>query len=428
MSHNPKILLFELNEFSVDLLSEASKVLSLPYVQKLLEMQRVETWTDDTYESDFLEPWVQWVSVHTGQTSQDHFVKHLGDISHLDHLQLWEVLSKQGVTSGVWGPMNASRGIADQCLFFVPDPWTVSEEAYPDELGDFLSMIRYLSQNYLNKSVWTITKKVGKFLMLIAKWGLLGKLFAEMPQVIKNAVKFGAKNFIFISVADYFSTLLFLKYKERYNPDFTLLFLNSLAHLQHHHWKGRDYAGNEKLKYGLTYLDRILEKIFASMGENEKIVVTNALSQKNTNEEKPWVLYRQHDQESFLRAIGIKYRNVEPLMTHDAHIFFHTSKEAKEAKALLESASINGKKLFMTESYPDMPEKLFYRIDFTDEVDQTAVLSIGGKELHFFDLFASIVVRTGKHIPSGQLFTTLPVSQEMMYNHEVYHLIYEIYK
>jgi hypothetical protein len=127
-----KVLFLELNEFNQDLLIKSAHDLSLKNLEKLVSLHKMSTLTEDTYESDFLEPWVQWVTVHTGIPSTHHQIKHLGDVPHLGTEQIWEALSKKGMSSGIWGAMNASRGAAENCLFFVPDPWTVSEKGYPD--------------------------------------------------------------------------------------------------------------------------------------------------------------------------------------------------------------------------------------------------------------------------------------------------------
>ena len=113
-----KIIFLELIEFNDDLLRKASKDLNLKNIQKMLSLNHSTIITDDTYESDFLEPWVQWVSIHTGKPSSEHQIKHLGDVPHLGTKQIWEDLSDKGISSGIWGAMNASRNGADGCKFF----------------------------------------------------------------------------------------------------------------------------------------------------------------------------------------------------------------------------------------------------------------------------------------------------------------------
>ncbi len=214
------VCFLELNEFNLALLEEATRTWHLPHLAKLLQLNRAETHTDDLYESDFLEPWVQWVSVHTGVPSKKHKIKHLGDVPHLGTDQLWEQLSDRGITSGIWSPMNASRGRADKCLFFLPDPWTASERAYPEELNRFLDPLRYTSQNYLERSHATFFKKMRGLWHVVRERQLVGFCLRRLPGVIWNALRFGGEHFVFIAFAEALTTELFLRYRAEKSPPF----------------------------------------------------------------------------------------------------------------------------------------------------------------------------------------------------------------
>ena len=422
------ILLLELNEFNESLLREASGELRLKNIGRLLTFHKSETWTEDVYESDYLEPWVQWVSIHTGTPSSQHQIKHLGDVPTLKTSQLWEKLSEKGISSGVWGAMNASRNGSANCLFFLPDPWTASESAFPDELDALLTPIRSISKNYTNHSQFVLFHQI-KDLIRLFRMNRLGRgLVKESLSMIKNAILHRGKPFVFVSLLDILSTRLFLKYKERYNPTFSLLFLNSIAHLQHHEWKHRTIAVGDPLAHGFKKIDWILGRIFDQMGPNDLFIVTNALSQKNTWDEKPWILYRQIDHQHFLNAIGILDVVVESHMTHDAHLFFATSASAQKAREILQNVLILERPLFLVEAYPDEPLKIFYRIQFTDEIPLETAIQIFDRRYRFFDLFTAIVKRTGKHVQNGTLLCNRPLFSPQMFNHEICDKIVEILK
>lgn len=420
------ILLLELNEFNEPLLQEAGKELCLKNIERLLNFHKSETWTEDIYESDYLEPWVQWVSIHTGTPSSEHQIKHLGDVPTLKTLQLWEKLSEKRISSGIWGAMNAGRNKASDCLFFLPDPWTASENAFPEGLDALLMPLRSISKNYTHHSKFALLHQIGKLIRLF-KMNQLGQCLAkESLLMIKNALLYRGKPFVFVSFLDILSTRLFLKYKERYNPTFSLLFLNSIAHLQHHEWKHRKIAPDDPLAKGFKNIDRILGHIFNQMGSDDLLIVTNALSQKNTWDEKPWILYRQIDHQKFLQTIGIQDAVVESHMTHDAHLFFASSSAAQNAREILQNVTIQGAPLFHIEVYPDQPLKIFYRIQFTDELPPEASFQTLGQEHRFFDLFTAIVQRTGKHVQNGTLFCNHPLFPSRMFNHEICDKIVEI--
>lgn len=417
-----RTLFLELNEFSLELLEKAVNKWSLPSLEKILHFHKSKTKTDDLYESDFLEPWVQWVSVHTGVPSKKHHVKHLGDVPDLDQSQIWERLSKRGISSGVWGAMNASKKGAEKCLFFLPDPWTVSEMAFPEPLNGLLMPLRYISQNYGEKKIFALLKELKTLFKFLAKEKKLGLILKKLPSFIKRLFLYRAKPFVFITFLEEISTEIFLEYDKKYLSDISFLFLNSLAHLQHHLWPEDSFSPSSPMAYGLKVIDQILGKLLTRF-EKDRIVIINALSQRSTENDPPWVLYRQRDQKKFLKAIGIQKVRVEEHMTHDAHLFFEEEKELEKAYISLKETKIKGESLFHVERYQDQPKKLFYKIIFTDVLEENAQFEISGKSFAFFKLFRKIVQRRGKHIPIGDLFCNEKIFPEELYNHEIaFHL------
>lgn len=411
-----KIFLLELNEFNKDKLAQAAQMFDLKNIKKVLSWTSYETFTADTYESHFLEPWVQWVSVHTGRPSSEHQVKHLGDSPPSEFSQIWQKLSDAGFTSGIFGAMNARRGQAPLNQFFLPDPWTASEKAFPDELNLLLTPIRNISKHYVNPSKKEIFKALEGAIRLFYKQGVLVKLIAELPRLIKQIVEHKARAFVFIAFLEYALTLLFLSYKKKYRPDFTLLFINTLAHLQHHHWHEGPLKKKDPLTFGYRCIDKILGLLLANQSQDEVFFIANALSQTSTEMEAPWILYRPKSHEKFLKAIGVYPLKIQEHMTHDAHLVFQTKEQAKEAAFRLKSVTVNGLPLFVVESYDDQP-RLFYRLEFTDPLDPSALLTTPDKTLPFFDYYKKIVQRTGKHIPKGDLISSIPLNFSQIPNH-----------
>jgi hypothetical protein len=69
------MLLIELNEFNRELLQNIADTRGLTHLKRVLGWSRASTFTSDEYDTGFLEPWVQWVSVHTGVPSGQHGVR-----------------------------------------------------------------------------------------------------------------------------------------------------------------------------------------------------------------------------------------------------------------------------------------------------------------------------------------------------------------
>ena len=422
-----RLTLFELNEYNVGLLRQGASVFNLSNLKKILALNELETRMDDTYESDYLEPWSQWVSVHTGSPSQQHKIKHLGDVPSLGRKQLWEELSEKGITSGIWGAMNASRGQASHCLFFLPDPWTYSEPGFPVQIKKMLQLPRYLAKNYGQLSALKILKYVPAFLTALLSPPILVRLLKELPSFCSSLIRYKGAHFVYICFADLVLSDVFLVFKKKYDPQFSVIFLNSLAHTQHHHWVKEDISQNDKLKYCLINIDKIFGRFLKEL-ESEALIVFNGLSQKNTAQEPSWNLYRQFDQMTFLRAMNLNPTKVESLMTHDAHVFFETQAQAQSAYKILSDIRIEQQPLFLVEIYKEDPLRLFYRLVFTDEVSMDAHFVCSGVPHRFGDHFSKIVQRTGKHIPLATAFTNLKPQVSPVYNHDIYDLVVDFFE
>lgn len=418
------MLLIELNEFNYALVRRIASTRKLKTLSHLLEWDRSATTTEDRSDSEFLEPWAQWVSVHTGAQCTDHGIKHLGDVPDLARTQLWERLDQLKVTTGVWGVMNGSRRDATQCAFFLPDPWTFTEAAYPASIQPLLDLPRYLARNYLQLSNLHIAKLFGGFLGAVI--GSVGwRQFLQSLWVLRDGIiEFGARHLVFIAWFEYVSTLAFLHFYRRHRPDFALLFINTIAHAQHHYWRHPE-NGSREIAFALKVLDRILAKVLAAVPSTHAVIVTNALSQKNTNDEPAWILYRQKDPHAFVQAAGLNAESVEPLMTYDAHLVFRSAKDAGDAFVALSEATIEGTRAFLVEQNRLDPSRLFYRLDFAAKCKADAVLLINGRAMPFFQWFALVVQRTGRHIPSGVALSRGIRVPKKLQNHELFGVIVE---
>ena len=414
-----KLTLVALNEFSVEFLSFAEANAKFPNIQKLLSSKYSETWTEDAVERHDLDPWVQWVSIHTGIDSSCHGIRHLGDVPNLAIKQLWETMSLHGYSSGIWGAMNASRGEADRCQFFLPDPWTFSESAYPKSLNGLLALPRYYAKNYLDTRVSKLLKAIGSLIIyLLGEPRLIFKLLSVMPLSFKGVFQFGLKNHVLFSIFDLFSTVAFLHYKKQRDPDFCMIFINSMAHVQHNIWS----EGGE-LKADCVYTLEVIENILQRInGETlgEEVVIMNALTQTNIAGVEREVLYRQINPDKFLTAMNIRHSKVEQLMTNDGHIFFDSLDDARAAKQVLEEATIGSKLMFDVEYSESTPKKLFFQFDIWDEIEPGALFYLGGKSHLFYHHFEAVVARTGKHSQRGDVYCNLMNLPKKLVNHEIH--------
>ena len=420
------MLLIELNEFNSDLLRAVAHKHGLNNLNAMLNWRHARTWTDDEYDTGFLEPWVQWVSVHTGLKSKQHEIKNLGDVPNLAQDQIWERWSNQGLSSIVWGVMNGNRRNATNCKVFIPDPWTFSEPAFPSKYDGLIDLPRYLAKNYLEFSKLTAIKKGLRLAKILVATTNRSDFIDGLRVLWRGYNRFGATNAVFIVFFEYLSAMAFIKAVETHKPESAIIFINMLAHVQHHYWTSQDGSACPQIKHAAEAVDEILGKLQDRCGgivANGRIAIMNALSQNCTIDESPWVLYRPNNHAKVLRFLGLKTSRVEPLMTYDAHVFFANSADTERGAKILEGVRIEGKPLFVVERDAHDQLKLFYRVGMHDPLKEDVELVYGNSTARFFDHFTAIVQRTGKHVQQGDLFANFEIEADSIPNHELLQLI-----
>src|SRR5262249_25814002 len=156
-------------------------------------------------------------------------------------------------STGVWGVMNGARRDAADCRFFVPDPWTFTEDAYPQELNDLIDLPRYLARDYLNVSLLHIVHKLGRFIGAVGRNAGWLELLRSCGPLTRGPLRFGPRHFVVISWFEYLSGLAFLARWRREQPKFAVAFFNSLAHVQHHYWREGATTATPQIEYALQW-------------------------------------------------------------------------------------------------------------------------------------------------------------------------------
>jgi len=417
------ITIIELNEFNVELLENAVAQHSLPNIKKLLAFKKTNYRTDDRYNSGNLEPWVQWTSIHSGVPIQQHGIKHLGDISTLTQKQFWQTLSDNGISSGIWGAINATRNSAKHCRFFLPCPWTFSESACPNKLNSFLNLTRYVAKNQLNLSTTKLSFKLLSFLKSALTLGISTKLLLEYLNLRKNLVKLGKQSFVYLAYFEFASTLIFSKMKKKHKPQVSIIFLHTLAYLQRYFWRAGTNTITSEMLYGLNYLDKILGHLFNQFKDNT-FVIHNGLTQTNTNHETPWVIYAFKKPLILFKALGINPTSIEQNMTNDGHIFLKNKVDCQKAYDKISSVTINDKPMFNLEKHQANAKQLFYKLNFTQSVNHNTIFKFGNKTFSFLKFFEEIATKTGRHLQLGTVFSQEIDFPNHIFNHEFNKFIY----
>ena len=101
------LLAIYLNEFNYEYLLKGAKRYRCKSILKVLNFEKVKTYTKDQTQNYNLDPWVQSVSINTGKPSKLHKVYKLGQPLNKNLLQIWDKLSANKISCSIWGAMNS---------------------------------------------------------------------------------------------------------------------------------------------------------------------------------------------------------------------------------------------------------------------------------------------------------------------------------
>jgi len=402
-----KTILLGLNELNFDYIRFYINQGLLPNFKKIFETQPpIETVSENDYK--LLEPWVQWVTIHTGKTFEEHKVFRLGDIVNNRELsQLFEELETEGLSVGAVSPFNAENRLNNP-VFFVPDPWTKTEPSSNSIVKALYQAIHQLvNDNAKSKLNFKSMISLGLGLLLyvpLLRW-------SHYLKTIFKVKKPGAKAIILDSLlADVHLTLW-----KKHKPDFSNLFLNAGAHIQHHYLFNSD-AYNGEIKnpdwycpQGFDPLIQILSEYDKQIGKllrlkNVKIIIATGLHQQP--HEHLTFYWRLKEHVKFAEIIGIEnFSEILPRMSRDFLVKFNNEKDSINAENLLNSfyASKEDIKIFEIDN---RGLSLFVELVYPNDISEND--SIYSKESKFKlksfkSYLAFVAIKNGEHNGIGYL-------------------------
>jgi hypothetical protein len=415
-----KTILLGLNELNFDYIKYYIDKGLLPNLKKIFEIQPpIETVSESDYK--LLEPWVQWVTVHSGKTYKEHNIFRLGDIVNNRELsQIFEELETEGLSVGAVSPFNAENRLNNPA-FFVPDPWTKTNPS-----GNWVVKALYQA---VHQSV-NDNAKSELNLKTIFSLGLGLLLYVPMSRwshylkTVFNVKKPGAKALILDSLlADVHLTLW-----KKNKPDFSNLFLNSGAHIQHHYLFNSDaYNGNIKnpewycpkdydpLIHILSEYDKQIGRLLKL--KNVKIIVATGLHQQP--HENLTFYWRLKEHVKFAEMIGVEhFSEILPRMSRDFLVKFNNEIDATNAEKLLNSfyASKDDIKMFEIDN---RGTSLFVELVYPNDIEDND--SIYSKESNlklekFKSYIAFVAIKNGEHNGIGYVTSNFDLKLEKQIN------------
>jgi len=393
-----KTILIGLNELNFSYIQSYIDKGSLPNFKYIFETYGYkETTSEDQYE--LLEPWIQWVTLHTGKTYDEHQVFRLGDIVNREDLeQLWEIAEKKGLSVGAISPFNVANRL-EKPVFFVPDPWTktkISGEAFVEKVAMAVSQaVNDNAQGGL--TIDSVLAIVRAYLKVVP--------MTSYGEYVALASKIKSKVGIKAVILDKLLGDLFIQQWKKYQPDFSSLFLNSGAHIQHHYMfnsiaydgplKNPDwYCSQDQDPLGL-----ILKEYDAFLGKmlklNTRFIVATGLHQQPHKHNTFYWRLKKHAE--FLEQINIKgFSNVIPRMSRDFLVEFEDEQKAAKAHKVIESyKSITDNIQMFTVDNRGL--SLFIELTYPNDIDDNFIIKGEFEVKNFKDYIAFVAIKNGEH-------------------------------
>ena len=408
---NIKPLIFlELNEINFDLVKcYLSKYPGrFPGLQKLLSGVCINTSSEKNYRE--LEPWIQWASVHTGKSYSEHKLFRLGDIVGSKIPQFFEHLEMAGISVGCISPMNTENRLK-KAAYFIPDPWTktaTDDSWWSRQLGSAISQA--VNDNAQSKINWKSAVYILFGLIRFAK-------FKHYPLYLKLAFQSISASWRRALLLDLLLHDLHTSLFKDKNPQFSTLFLNAGAHIQHHYIHNSPFIFAESgfinpswyispkldpFSEMLQIYDRIIEEYLASC--NYELIVATGLSQRPYDRIKYY--YRLRNHADFLKKIGVNFLEVYPRMTRDFLVTFKSFDDARIAQIVLSELRLTDKSEPFFGEIENRGDTLFVTLTYPDEMLATDILRHGSLKLEILQEVVFVAIKNGMHQSKGFAFFT----------------------
>ena len=117
---NKKLIFIQFNEINFKLLTKYAEKYNFVNLKKILRLKSINTNSEKKYE--LLEPWIQWLTIYTGKSADDHKIFRLGDVKNLKNTKLiFDKIEEIGLNVGCIAPMNAINNLKHPS-YFISDP------------------------------------------------------------------------------------------------------------------------------------------------------------------------------------------------------------------------------------------------------------------------------------------------------------------
>jgi hypothetical protein len=359
-----KVLLVELNEINWSVIDRLIVERGVKFLPHFCQLKAGGTWgTPVALEKPpHLDPWVTWVTVHTGVTQDVHGAKVLEqDAATFSAKRSWEYAVEAGRSIGVFGSLGAYPP-SPVNGFVVPGPFAPGDDTFPRELEPIQSLNRRHTRAHGGSRRADSLAEMIKSGWQLLRLGLRPSTCARIVQQLVREQFDRHAGWRRVNLQPLVNYDFFAALYRRERPAFATWHTNHAAHFMHHYWRAWSDAGfltkgpdDERANYGdalpLGYqlCDELLGRFMRLIDSDTVLVVCSSMGQQpfvNAAYRDGKVIVRFKDIHGFLQRIRAEgVTEVVPTMVPQVNLRVpDTALRAKLATRLRESMrTVNGK-------------------------------------------------------------------------------------
>lgn len=393
-----KLILIQLNEINFNLVKKYIKKYDFKNLKYLLANSKNSKKTKSENKYELLEPWIQWFSLYTGKSAKDHGIFRLGDSIHYNQELIFNKIENLNYKVGIVSSMNAINSLKKPS-YFIPDPWTKSKTDNSFWSNKISNLLNSTVNNNSGK-LFNISNIINLFLIFI-KFANFFNLHVYFYYLV-TSFKYKWRKALFL---DLLINDIHLKLVGKKNPNFSCVFLNAGAHIQHHHLFKSEFVKNnskkDPIKEAYHLYDKLLKEYLKN--KNYEFIIYTGLSQDINDD--PEYYYRLQNHDKFLRYFDIKFKSVNPRMSRDFEIEFLNQKDAElAAKELALIRTINKENCKIFEIIDVRDKNIFVTLTYPKKIEIDLKISNNKKMLDFYNNVNFVAEKNGIHSEIGYLF------------------------
>ncbi len=403
MSLQSPVIMLELNELCPPIIDKMIAAGELPNFAWLQSQSDIHvTHTDDPS----LEPWVQWVTLHTGVGQAEHGAQELDEGHLVKTERVWDKLADRGLTSLIFGSMNGDTARPDK-VWLIPDPWSAGVKASDPSYQAFHDFLSHHVTEHTNPNARQGFGEMAGVVRFLLSHGLsLRTVRDAISQIASEKTSKRDRYWRRAIILDLLLWDVFEATYKRQKPDFATFFANSTAFLQHRYWRHMDpgsftvkpspadmTAYGDAIGESYHHMDKLIGRARKLVGKTGRLIFATALSQEaNTRYEHIGgkFVYRPDDFSALFEWAGAPAaQSFEPVMTHQAWASYDSEDDAIAAETALANLVSNGAPIIDTRREAN---RLFFYSNFISIVEDGFEITHAGdnKRIEFTKLFRLI--------------------------------------